>query len=357
VVAVILVLLVGAGVGVTVAVRARPTRISPDSDPRQDRARKPPALKSNALLPVPGDEVRTALLGPRRLIVEGTATGRVRVLVAGEDRVQADFATDGAAIAALAISDDESTVAAATRKHSLWVWNVESRAMHSFRPTSTDTDWGALAISPDGRLVAAAEFDVEVYDVRTQKLARTLVQPEGEHGRGTYNALAFSADSTVVAGVSNDGAQAWELSTGRQSSPAIRCDCGADGSALSRDARFASFGTSDGHVLLWDMRTGRQRADHTVALAHVYASAVTVDGSRVIVGNAEGLVAVWDASSNTTVAQTQFREGPVTDAQLFEDGSHYLVSVQVEEPPAAPTTCNFTGCGVHHQFFLLTVGQ
>lgn len=345
--------LLAVAVGVGVALRGS-QEDRPQGAGQSTGQNSPRDLRSTELPVIPGEEVRRAALGPRGLIVLGTHTGHVRVLTEADGPVRHEFTTDGSAVSALAISRDESIVAAATVNQAIWVWNLESLQTHTVQTTR---EWSAIALSNDGKWIAAAEFDVAIFDIRAQTLAMTFKQPVREAGSGTYNAVAFSDDSDVVAAVSNEGADSWRLSTRSPAWPTVVCACSADGSALSRNARLAIFGTADGHVLLWDLVAGgRATVDYTVTAApddHVYGTGVTTTGERIVAGTANGEVEVWEPTSRTTVGTASFDAAPVVRTDLTEDGTRVLVSIQVDSLPSAPATCNYVGCAVHHRFYFL----
>lgn len=342
---------------------------SPSGEPQSGESHSVPplgTLRSTELPGVAGEEVRRAALGPRGLVVQGTDAGRVRIFGKGNDQPRNEFLTDGSAIAALDISDDETTVAAATHGRSLWVWKLVSGDVYTIRNTP---EWSVIALNANGERLAAAEFVVAIYDVRAQRLVMTVEPPPRDEGRGTYNDVAFSTDMKVVAAVSNEGADSWDLSTGNRAWPVMECSCDARQSALSSGARFAVFGTADGHVLLWDLVTGCETVDRTIsAKSHtVSGAAVTATGHLVFAATGYGDVVIWHSGSRQAVGEMAFTvagEGFIDRAWLTDDGTRALVSAQVNSLAPGPgssegrdyTPCrvHYTGCAVHHRFFLLS---
>jgi hypothetical protein len=123
----------------------------------------------------------------------------------------------------------------------------------------------------------------------------------------------------------------WSLKTRTRVRPAARCKCGADGSALSRDAEFATFGTADAHVLFWDVSSAKLVADETVSTElgdHVYGTAVSLDGTRVLAGTASGQVLAWEPRSDTSLDPIRPSGQPIVRAEATDDGRLFLVEGQ-----------------------------
>jgi WD40 repeat protein len=118
--------------------------------------------------------------------------------------------------------------------------------------------FGALALSPDGRTVAAADNEgVLLWDAATAKVQATLRQ----EGQRFIRALAFSPDGRLLATAVGDP-------PGRTHEPGV--------------------------IVLWDPSTGRQLATLTGHTNAVNALAFCPDGRTLASGGQDRTVRLWD---------------------------------------------------------------
>ena len=129
----------------------------------------------------------------------------------------------------------------------------------------------ALAISPDGRLLAGAMANrrqfvadpvIHLWELATGKEVRQFKGHVGSIAR-----LVFTADSRTLASAGDQTARLWEVATGRQR----RCCKGHTGGvssvALSPDGRLLVSGSQDTTAVVWDMTglAGRPPASKVAA--------------------------------------------------------------------------------------------
>lgn len=143
----------------------------------------------------------------------------------------------------------------------VWVWDAATgERRHQFRsPVNSSGYWGDLAISPDGKLVAAGgDMDRWVVHVWAWGEVKPKLTLSGAKGR-TFG-LAFAADSRSLAGIDGAGVFiTWDLTTGK---PA-RADTAerAVGEMVFDPGRACVVGWERGgenpRLGLWDARTGK----------------------------------------------------------------------------------------------------
>jgi len=113
---------------------------------------------------------------------------------------------------------------------------------------------GIVVLSPDGKVsVSALDKDISITDVQTQK---KIVSLRGHTAAVT--ALAISPDGKLLASGSMDKTIAlWEMSSGRQ---LLRLQGGGLVSSLtfSADGKMLSSRTSDKTLTDWDIATGKK---------------------------------------------------------------------------------------------------
>lgn len=133
----------------------------------------------------------------------------------------------------------------------------------------------AMAVSPDGRLIAAGTLDGEwvVYDTASGR------EVSGRYVRSRIRHLAFSPDSTCIASISDNGTLGrWDARTG-----ATRfIGYGGEGSA---GLAFLPDGTllnvTPGQVQFWSATSGERSRDSLAVPGVPLASAVSADGNRI----------------------------------------------------------------------------
>ena len=147
------------------------------------------------------------------------------------------YALDGKSLATVGVGD-----------HRLQLWNVATRlASRTF-----DFDLGVwqIALSPDGKILAAAAFDdtVRLWDVSTGQMLRTLSGHAGQ-----VMSLAFSPDGTMAVSASADTTiKIWEVSSGRELRTLNGHTDEVMSASFSPDGKMLASGSTDGTIRLWD---------------------------------------------------------------------------------------------------------
>src|SRR6516165_9176295 len=116
----------------------------------------------------------------------------------------------------------------------------------------------AVAISPDGLLVASGAIDGSVYiwNVRSSTLVRVLAGHE--HFVGD---MAFAPDSrTLFTGSSDLTARLWDVRTGDELKVLKGHSASIHSVALTPDGKTGCTADFDGELRVWDLRTGHNIA-------------------------------------------------------------------------------------------------
>jgi WD40 repeat protein/tRNA A-37 threonylcarbamoyl transferase component Bud32 len=127
------------------------------------------------------------------------------------------------------------------------VWDVAKHSRLAEVSGGEEGDALAVALSPDGRMVAFGGYGraVRISDVRTGKLLRAL-------DAGNAVGLEFTRDGRTLA-VFGRGASLWDVATGIQVGPTLSAENRSTVMDLSSDGRRLLMTSADGHGAVWDV--------------------------------------------------------------------------------------------------------
>jgi WD40 repeat protein len=178
------------------------------------------------------------------------------------------------------------------------VWDVASgNQLFSLRDPDTRIGFFSLALSPDGRTLAASSGGVSrLWDLTEGKPLRPL---GGRRNRSWWvHSLAFSPDGKTLAGASHNAIALWETATGRLLTPTPEeTNGGISSVVLSQDGRLLAVADEVGTVGLWDFPSRRmvhRLYGHQYRLYHV---AISPDAKTVATAAEDGTVRTWDAAT------------------------------------------------------------
>jgi WD40 repeat protein/transcriptional regulator with XRE-family HTH domain len=226
------------------------------------------------------------------------------------------LAGDASDARAVALSPDGRMVAAGDGGV-VHVWDVFSGNQLATLRGHTGPVWG-VSLSSNGRLLASGGADrtVRLWDTRTGQVQSVL----HDHA-GAVVQTSISADGRLAASVARDGAvRVWEVRSGhclvltRGSVPAVF------EVALSGDGNGAVSGGGDGDVRLWDTTTGRCSRVLKGHVAAVWAVALTPDARLVASGGIDGTVRLWNGTSGEAQAVLGGHTAGVLSVALSADG-------------------------------------
>ncbi len=185
-----------------------------------------------------------------------------------------------------------------------WVklWDVAGRrAGRSFAAPNAEA--AAVALSPDGRSVAAAYPDgrVRLWDTAAGSEPRVLDGAAGKRHALFVNpgtVLAFRADSRRLVWADTRGqARVWDVASGKELSRLEDKD--AVSVALDPDARRLAWGDVRGNVTVWDPASGRRL--QTVAGPAMPVTALALDPSGRYLAADHDQVRIWDLQTGRQV--------------------------------------------------------
>jgi hypothetical protein len=196
---------------------------------------------------------------------------------------------------------------------------------------------GALAFTPDGQTLVAAEFATRQQfenagpPIRRWDLATGVAQPPLDAGSALPARLSFSPDGRRLFGVDRDGgARAWEWPAGRllwQVPPPAGAGIGpVTMSAVAPDGQKLAGPTARGSLRVFDATTGAPAGDLEGHSNATYAAAFAPDGRTLATGGGDGVIRVWDVETGLSLHHMAAHGGSVfalaysPDAALLASG-------------------------------------
>jgi WD40 repeat protein len=206
-----------------------------------------------------------------------------------------------------------------------WTVRIDGRPGAGALVNVNDGAWHA-ALSTDGQLVAAAGWEVRLFDTRTQK----YVTLEGGKRplKGIIRRLRFSPDAKTLFATSDNSPviARWDTATGKRL-PELVCGDGYGGwFDLTPDGKTLVSVGGDGVIRVFDAISGKLTNGNADGFSGELAVAVSADGSRVAVGDRAGMLRLWDAPF-TGKPITLRATGTAVDAlELSADGKRAFVA-------------------------------
>ncbi|MBI2263766.1 MAG: caspase family protein [Armatimonadetes bacterium] len=228
-----------------------------------------------------------------------------------------------APVTTVVIGPDGRTVATASQTFSflggkITLWDSISRKPRIIHKSTGDI---FIALSPDGRTIAALVNPTVLYDAKTGKPGKSL--------KGCLEPFVFSPDSRFLlsAGMKSV-AKLWDVKTGKLLSSAGEGLGPAEAVAWSPDGRLIGAGDVNGTVTLWDVKPSGEMALRSSFQGHpreILCIAFSPGGGVLATGSADNSIRFWEVGSGGLLATAfeldQGKDWIVVSPEGFFDGS------------------------------------
>jgi dipeptidyl aminopeptidase/acylaminoacyl peptidase len=223
---------------------------------------------------------------------------------AARARLRTEAAPGAGAISALAVSPDGKTVAAARAgSGTVWIWEVETgRILHRLLPGARALV-ACLAFDPEGKVLAVGARAQErgmvlLFDAVTGK-KRLAVQAHP----GCTNALDFSpGGKTLATGGDEASLRVWDARTGKPLHAMRSDNMSHHAVSFSPDGKLLAAGGEGNDLTLWDPATGEVVRDCHGRPGTVRFAAFTPDGRHVLWAARESTIRIHDTATAEVVA-------------------------------------------------------
>ncbi|WP_327105989.1 nSTAND1 domain-containing NTPase [Nonomuraea glycinis] len=186
----------------------------------------------------------------------------------------------------------------------LWDVSDPARPRHLGAPLKLTSPVRSMALSPDGRTLAAVAADrlIRLWDVRDPARPRSLGVPLAGHVHDVYK-VVFSPDSRTLAGAGAEQAvRLWDVSDPARphlfDPPLVGHGNVIWSLAFSPDGHTLASGSADESILLWNVTDPARPEPLGIPLTghtgRVNSLALSSDGHTLAASGEDGLVRLWD---------------------------------------------------------------
>ncbi|MEO1536879.1 MAG: c-type cytochrome [Pseudomonadota bacterium] len=211
---------------------------------------------------------------------------------------------------------NESRAASGGDDFAITLWDLQTGA-ETARLEGHQGQVAALAVSPDGNILASASWDGSV-GLWALTDGAEIARMTG-HG-AVVNDVAFSADGAQVYSASADGTiRIWDVATASEARQLVHHGFGVNKLLLGDG--WLAYGAVDGGTRIIETESGAEIADLTLDRRPILAMAARPDGGEIAVGDGEGFVMTvatdtWSISGDYKAAG----KGPVWALAYTADG-------------------------------------
>lgn len=280
------------------------------------------------------------------LLAVGDYSGTVNVFDTNDWQLKKEFLESGShnSITSIAVSPDGATVLSRGLDMTLRRWNMAAPAKPELVHVFMNPKWHQLEFSPDGRSFATVDYkNLTVWDAATSKPIFTdpiwlgVRSTWGPHGRAASNrSMVYSSDGKLLA-IHIPLESQVRLFDVRLRKEVYHFAAPAENVALafSADSNLLAAADNEGNIVIWNVTTGNKVAAWKDKEMHCVA--FRPDDQILATGHADGTISLWNTATWQKDRSVSFHKGEVTSLKYTPD-SRWLVSggtdgmIQVRNP-------------------------
>lgn len=287
-----------------------------------------------------GGQVNALALSPQgKTLATASEDGTLRLWDAATGRELRRF-TEQDRVRSLAFTPDGTILASVggPGNHAVRLWEVTTGKL--LRKLESPGHWfGRVAVSPDGKMVAASadRHRIVLWETGTGRLLHTL---DGREQSNFPGPIAFSPDGQTLASGSNSGSiHLWNVATGQGQRRFVVQPPLPEGKggppwyhgmiqtlAFSPDGRTLASGAQQSPIRLWDMSTGKEIRTLPGDRAGTFSLAFSPDGGILASGEATGMVRTWEPATGKELGRFH-AHGQWVSGLAFAREDHTLATI------------------------------
>lgn len=260
------------------------------------------------------------------IVVTGSRDGRARLWDARHGSPWAGLRPlpHGAPVIDVALDAQRRRVATLGGDGRVRLWSAETGRPLG-RPIVTGGASRQLRFSPEGeRLVGLGPTRVQVWRVADGALLHGWTA-----AFDSADAADVSVDGRRVLSVApGEGAQVWDLASGRPIGQPMRHDGGVTEARFSADGRRVMTVGAEGSTRVWDAETGAPAGDPLRACGEVRDAQFSPDGRRVLTAADDGSVQLWSADDGRPDGRQAPLDQPLRRVRFAPDGREFVIATE-----------------------------